>query len=281
MTHQGGRLGSTIPTEVPATLSPTHRFLSEADMLAAIARAPVVLAGRRRARRAPEVLFEFFAAEGTPDIVLLEFDADELERRDRLGLGPVLNYNAVAALLVLGAGPRSTAELAQATRVTGAHLRRTILPELVEAGWVTRPDGLWQSPVPIRPLARWIVAVEAKRRDWRRAIGQAQRYRRFANRVVVVLDASANLPSAHAALAAFGDIGLASVDAKNGRLRPVVVPPWQRATSERDRVLAGEHAYCMRGLGVSSGPVAPVFGRILLATNGEDPRISGRPSLDT
>lgn len=242
-------------------------------MLSAIARAPVALAGRRRGGRGPQVLFEFFGAEGSPDVVFLEFDEVEVARRESLGLCPVLGYRAIAILLALAERPCSVAELAAAAGVGVAYLKRSLLPELEEGGWVRREGGAWVSPHPIRPLARWILAVEAKRRDWRRATEQAERYRRFANRTVVVLDAAANLEAAQAHVEARGAVGLVSLDVEGGRLRPLVVPKWHRASRARDFVWAGEQAYDMRRRRVTSGPVPLVFGRLLVATDGRDPRL--------
>ena len=242
-------------------------------MLAAIARAPAALAGRRRAGRNPQVLFEFFGAAGTPDVVFLEFDEHELDRRDRLGLAPILNYNAIAVLIALSARPLGVRALSEAVGMTPAHLRRTILPDLEERTWLEHAGREWRSREAIRPLARWIVAVEAKRRDWRRALAQAERYRTFANRAVVVLDAAANLQPAQELAKSQMVVGLAKLDARRGRVEPLLLPPWQRASSERDYVLAGEQAYHMRRSGIPSGPVLPVFGRTLLTTNGPDPRL--------
>jgi hypothetical protein len=255
------------------TFASAPAFLAEADMLGPIARAPAALAGRRRASRNPQVLFEFFGAAGTPDVVFLEFDEHELERRDSLGLAPVLNYNAIAVLLALSTGPLDVRALSEGIGMTRAHLRRTILPDLEARAWLEHAGREWRTLERIRPLARWIVAVEAKRRDWRRAVAQAERYRSFANRAVVVLDAAANLQPVRELARSQTAVGLASLDTRRGRVEALLLPPWQRAASERDYVWAGEQAYHMRRSGVPSGPVLPVFGRTLLATNGPDPRL--------
>jgi hypothetical protein len=278
LTRSADGVGSSSQSEESSTLATTP-FLAEADMLAAIARSPMALAGRRRGGRSPDVLFEFFGAEGTPDVVFLEFDYDEVDRRDALALGPVLNFNAIAVLMTLAQGPLSVRELSEVVRLTPGHLRRAILPELEASFWVRREGRGWRSPEPIKPLARWIVAVEAKRRDWRRALVQAERYRRFANRAVAVLDASANLHHAREHAASRGAVGLARLDAKRGRVEPLLMPRWHRAASELEFIWAGEQAYQMRRSGAVSGPVLPVFGRMLLATNGPDPRVCG-PSND-
>lgn len=247
-------------------------------MLGPIARAPSALTGRRRAARQPQVLFEFFGAEGTPDVVFLEFDAAELRRRDDLALPPVRNYHEVAVLLALGHGPLTARQLAEHAGITAAYLLRAILPALLEHGWIERDGRTWSSPQPLRPLAKWIVAIEAKRRDWRRALEQAHRYRRFANRAVAVLDASVNLTAARKEAEADGRIGLASLDPERQKLEAIVLPKWHRPSNALEFVWAGEQAYLMRRAGAVSGPVLPVFGRMLVASYGADPRLAKMPT---
>jgi hypothetical protein len=266
-------VGSRIQPQDRARLASTLAFAAEADMLAAIARAPTALAGRRRGSRDPQVLFEFLGSQGTPDVVFLEFDERELVSRESLLLAPVLAYTAVAVLVALSTGALTTAELAARTRVTAPHLRRAILPSLEASSWLVRDGRRWRSPTPIRPLAKWILAVEAKRRDWRRALAQADRYRRFANRAIVVLDANANTGPALLMAESERRVGLATVDSTRGRVETLVLPPWRTASSEIEFIWAGEQAYAMHRSGAVSGPVLPVFGRYLLATQGPDPRM--------
>ena len=249
-------------------------FAAEADMLGAIAASPLPLVGRRRARRNPEVLFEFWAAQGTPDLVFLEFDQGELDRRTTLGLGPVTGYTEVAVLAALRAHPLDVWQIAERVGVTAAHLRRSVLGCLADLGWVAQgADRRWSSPEPIAPLARWILAVEAKRRDWGRALAQADRYRRFANRSVVVVDATLAPASALDRARQDGEVGLALLARSTGVIKPLHLPAWKAPRSRLEFLLAGEQALSMRNQGLRSGPIAPVFGRLLTATTGLDPRL--------
>jgi hypothetical protein len=242
-------------------------------MLASIARSPSALVGRRRGSRGPAVFFEVWAASGTPDLVMLEFDPTQIERRATLGLGAVTGYSEVAVLEALRRGPLTISELGARVAMTPAHLRRTILPALSARSWVVQStDRRWSTPEPLAPVARWIVAVEAKRRDWARALSQADRYRRFANRSVVVMDAAVAADRALARAQADGEVGLAVLARECERLTPLFLPPWRRPRSEFEFTLMGEQALSMQEVGIRSGPVLPVFGRLLVAS-GPDPRL--------
>lgn len=242
----------TVPVQDLTTLVP---FAAEADMLAAIAASPSPLVGRRRGSRDPAVFFEFWAAQGTPDLVFLEFDQAALERRAQLGLGPVSGYTEVAVLTALRGRPLNVWELAARVQVTAAHLRRSVLGPLEDLGWVVHgTDRRWASPEPIAPLARWIVAVEAKRRDWGRAFDQADRYRRFANRSIVVVDATLAPATALQRARRDGEVGLALLARSSGRIEPLHLPAWKAPRSRSEFILAGEQALSMQNAGSVLAP---------------------------
>jgi len=250
-------------------------FPTEADMLDPIARGLHAVLGSRQ-RHEPEVLFEFDVSEGVADIVALQFNGEAVARREFACLGPVVDRLSVQTLVALRNGPLALADLARAAGLSSGYLRRVVLPRLGDEGWVRKtPDRGWESPVVHRPLARWILAVEAKRRDWRTAFWQADRYRRFANRTVVILDAAANIDAARHARGQFAEIGLATVTAETGVIQALHLPGWRTASSATDFALAGERAWEMHLTGARTRSLRPVFGRQLLATGGGDPRLLG------
>lgn len=240
-------------------------FASEAQMLEPISRRLAVVAGRRRAERLPEILYEFHGPQGIADMVALELDQDALEARDRLVLQPVTGYSAAICLWALRKHPLETSAIAGRVRMSSGHLGRVVLPGLAEAGWVERQGSMWRATGPVVPLAHWIVAVEAKRSDWRRALDQAAHYRRYANRSIAVLDAAVDLSRAEAHARADGRIGLARISCDGDRLSPVHIPRWQPPFSQAEFFLAGERSWDMIRTGVRSGPTFSVFGRVLSA----------------
>ena len=241
-------------------------------MLGPISQRVRAMVGRRRADRGPAVLFEFVVLDGVADIVMLELDSRLVEQRESWGLTPVIDEGSVRLLAALRTGPRPASALALEVGMSRRVVSQVVLPRLALAGWVQRgPDRSWTSARAYQPLARWIVAIEAKRREWRHAVWQARRYRRFANRSIAVLDASTNLTSATEAIRTQTQVGLARLDS-GGRMETLHLPPWGPPYSEVEFALAGERAWAMTREGRASGSLAPVFGRMLLATRGADPR---------
>lgn len=253
---------------LPAAPSP---FPTEADMLAPISKHVAAVVGRRRAGREPSVLFEFSVLDGVADLVALELDHQLMRQRDQLGLLPVVDQTCVRALVALRDGPESASALALKTGVSRPVLSRSVLPRLAAAGWVHRESRhLWRGRC-YEPLARWIVAIEVKRRDWRHAVWQARRYRRFANRSVAVLDASVDLHGATRAISSQTQVGLAALN-QRGRVEALHLPPWAAPYSQVEFALAGERAWAMVLEDRRSGPIPLVFGRLNSTIRGDDPR---------
>jgi len=249
----------------------TAAFASEADMLAPIAEGLSRSLWRRRPR--PEVLFEFDVSSGVADIVGVEFDSSAVVRRDFVDLGPVVEALAVRTLVALRSGTMDTARLAEAVGASPEHLRRNVLPDLIDQEWVAKGrTGEWEAVIRHQTVIRRAIAVEAKLKDWRTALWQASRHRRFANLTVVVLDASTRTDAALAAVRHFRDVGLATVAADSGTVELLHLPGWRVPMSVSDFALAGERAWEMRRTGRVTRTVAPVFGRDLRATRGADPR---------
>lgn len=70
------------------------------------------------------------------------------------------------------------------------------LNEYKRAGFLEHDgDGTFHVINEYRSVAQTVVAIEAKLRDWRKAISQAQRYSRFSDFVFVLLDASRSKPA--------------------------------------------------------------------------------------
>jgi len=249
----------------------TAAFASEADMLAPIAEGLSRSLWRRHPR--PDVLFEFDVSSGVADIVGVEFDSSAIIRRDFVDLAPVVQGVAVRTLVALRPGPMDTARLADAVAASPTHLRRSVLPTLIDTGWVARsPTGEWEALIQHQTVIRRAIAVEAKLKDWRTALWQANRHRRFANLTVVVLDATTRTDAALAAVRHFEDVGLATIAADNGSFELLHLPGWQLPISISDFALAGERAWDMHRLGRVTRSAAPVFGRDLRAMRGVDPR---------
>lgn len=250
------------------------RYGSEADMLAPLAeQASLLLPGAR-------VIFEVPSTAGVPDLVLL--DVDETAVAMRVGLAPLTGPVDVRVLLALelSGRPMSLAALADAAMVSTPHLRRVVLPRLVDGGHLEPASSAWQATYTWRSLARKIITVEAKLRDWRRGLAQASRHTAVADEAWLVLDAhTSHAAQSHADWFDAYDVGLASLSVA-GDLSVLRSPRVNRARQPHRELLV-ERAMGLYLQGSVSGPVPRVFGEVLLATRGDDPRLRGAAADST
>lgn len=227
-----------------------------------------------------ETFLEVPLAAGVPDLVIVAFDDTTITERRVANLAPVVDVAHARTLATLTRGTNRLDDLAQEAGVSAPHLRRSVLPALVTAGWIepltprTRHIVLTHA---YRPVVRWAVTVEAKRSAWAYAAAQAQRHLAAADRAFVALDAAharrALLAADH--LAATG-IGIATVTAPATVAEPAAVdvvsyphprrphlPKRHRTPDPAAKGLLGERVWQLRLAGLRSGPTYPVFGQDL------------------
>lgn len=220
------------------------------------------LLGTRRADSACEVFYEVAAATGVPDMLVVRFDDQAVGQRQRAGCGAIVGASAASAMSTLLEQPHTSEDLARAVGVSLGHLRGAVLPALADSGAVVRHGDLWTAAAEVRPLVQWIVAVEAKRRDWRSALKQSRRYSRFANLSFMALDAgSAAVALRHAADIASMGVGVVTVEALTGNVRVCRRPRWRAAQVRWEAFLVGERLWALASEGRRSGPRFDVFGR--------------------
>ncbi|MGB5953559.1 MAG: hypothetical protein WBG57_13715 [Ornithinimicrobium sp.] len=225
----------------------------------------------------PQVFFEVPLAAGVPDMVVVAFDNEVARRRLAAGLSPVVDAVAVRALVALGADVQDVRDLATRAGVSPGHLSRRVLPGLVSTGWVELGAG---GVVNVRhayePVVSWAVSVEAKRREWAKAVGQAHRHLPSADRVFVALDSAyAGRAVENATYLAGTGVGVVTVNAspvapsaavdvvtlpKPNRPR---LPRGHRGTNPAAKALLGERAWDLELAGRRTGPTYPVYGRNL------------------
>lgn len=207
-------------------------------------------------------------AAGVPDVVFVSWDEDVVADRQRHRLGPVLEMTKVRALAHLNRGPAALRDLGVAAGISRAHVQRSIVPQLVDAGWVhLNEDGLVEFSDGVTYLApvRSLVTVETKLRDWRRALHQAYGHAQGADSSFIALDASRAAAGLRYAeeFAALG-VGFATVDAATGTVdivsKPTAARPRRRPA---EFLLAAERVWNLRLQGRDTGDVGHVFGRDL------------------
>lgn len=114
------------------------RFERELDMHAPIAKIARQLSlGLPGERSSPaHVLFEVPAAAGIPDVIRVTFNRGRLHNRVEHAMGPVIDLTELRTLVATSRGPATLAQASVTVGVTPQHLRRTIVPKLVESGWL-------------------------------------------------------------------------------------------------------------------------------------------------
>lgn len=122
---------------------------------------------------------------GIADIVV----SDVKHYQDRSSsIGETLNGNDVNVLdLIQNSGGAATEEIISATGCSKKSIQ-TSLKRLIERGYLQESGGAYQLNKHYTMVFRNNYAIEAKLKDWKRALKQAYRYRWFAEYAFVVLD---------------------------------------------------------------------------------------------
>lgn len=211
---------------------------------------------------AVEVFSEVPAVQGVPDLAAVRFDWEAVARRQRAGVRPLATETEVRAVAALQQGVLTTFDLASRLRMTHDYVRRAVVPLLVQQGWAFTDEN----EVGLRSEAVWVprrvVTVEAKLRDWQRAITQARRQLRSADAAYIALDSMAcrNIEGDLGRISASG-VGVISVKAETGACRVLARP---RKISTRatfnGRMLVAERCLEMWTRGEREGQIHPVFG---------------------
>lgn len=221
------------------------------------------------------VLFEVACAAGVPDVVLLDLDTDAIAAR--AGTAMLTEPVDVRIMLTMQGSPAlpvTVQDLAAAVRVSPDHLRRRVLPRLHAGGHLEQTEGgQWQGCYRFRSLARRVVTIEAKLRDWRGGLGQAARHTAVADEAWLVLGSSGSAAVARADWFTTYGVGLALLST-DGDLTKVARPNVNRSRQPHRELLV-ERAVGLHVRGKVSGPLPRVFGSVLVASTGDDPRLAG------
>jgi len=245
-----------------ALASPSVQFRYESEMIPALRSALPEVAFGHRFRSEVEVFTEVPAVHGRPDVVGVRFDAAALHVRMLAGVVPLSGDAEVRAVHTLGRGGAEIGEIAARISMSRDYVRRAVVPLLSDLGWIVRDADR----VVRRPEAQWagrrIVTVEAKLRDWRRALAQARRQKHSADAAYIALDALSSARLApYAQQIADGGIGVLTVHSDSGRVEILARPAGSsRHATAVGRTLLAERALEMMNRGTREGQISPVFG---------------------
>ncbi|MEU3346271.1 hypothetical protein ABZ723_15050 [Streptomyces sp. NPDC006700] len=172
----------------------------------------------------------------------------------------------------------TTSEIATNTLTSTSHLTQQLMPMLIEYGWVERVGrGHWKVRHAYQCPTTSIYAIEVKRSDWQRALGQATPHTKFANKTFLAMD-EARLPKAkETLLGALGHAGVGLLSLSADRLKDpleIIANPSRRSPKSTERFVVAERLLAVRGSGGNSGFWGHVFGKLITTSSGDDPRKS-------
>lgn len=255
-------------------------FEREADMLAVIDAHHRKIANSRRI----SVYFEVQTLQGIADVLLVDIDEQALEDRMRLNATPLFDLTAASVIHSLS-GMRnlkgSVQDIAEFLGADPGHLRRVVLPRLQDAAWINQEkSGIWALNQPYRDPVRRMIAIEAKREGWRRALTQAASHVEFADATYVALDGSRKMdvPALEGAFSLAG-VGLLTVHANHStvsnpnasQIKRVILPARKRRRNAI-RTAVAERVLALHQSGIRSGHVQHVFGKMVTSQWNNDPR---------
>lgn len=253
-------------------------FTREADMLEPLlAGIPALTPGGMG-----EPFFEVQTLRGVVDLLFARINKQIVRTRSERQLPALIELPAVAVMLALtelGAiedtGDQAHASaIAPRSSVSVGHLRRTVLPKLVESGWVRSEGRGWVACQAYQVPVSAMTAVEIKRGDWRRALSQAIAHREFAATYVALDRGRFTRPGPAVQAFEYTGVGLLTVDADDAVATRVerIVPTRRARRQLLSKAVVAERVVALIESGRRSGDVPPVFGRFLTTTSGTDPR---------
>ncbi|HYC85365.1 MAG TPA: hypothetical protein VEB86_09095 [Chryseosolibacter sp.] len=176
------------------------------------------------------ILQEANLGHGVPDLILAKYDSSTgiLCRSQRL------NYKDLAVYTIIGKQEAGIdfETLKDKTKLSNSGLRK-ILTTLETEGMIVDNEGDYTITSDSDNLGVEVVAIEAKLKNWKRALKQAYRYKWFASYSYVFLDEQFIQPAVkNKSLFKSYNVGLASVN-RDGvidvKLRPQRVKPYDDA----------------------------------------------------
>jgi hypothetical protein len=237
----------------PSPSAPTGSSMSAPPFAAEVELAPAVREWLRSLPSVSHVVDEIDAGAGIADLVGAH--APSPASLDR----PVIGDPVAVQVLELLQTPTAESYLRTWAPHGWSGLKQRVLTRGLDEGWLTCEAGNDPTYAAARPVAdpfAHLIAVELKLRDWRRGIGQAGRYRLWAEETFVALPAArlSSLVLAEATrnrvgvLAVHGTLGHATVEVAAAAETCEPLQP-QRRRWAAEQVLGALHSPSLRTAG--------------------------------
>jgi hypothetical protein len=246
------------------TISASPAFRYESDLVAVVQGRLATAVFAPSVMGSVETFTEVPARLGVPDVSAIRYDWDVVASRAEGGVRPLATEPTVRASLLLRRRSLDVGQLAEAMRMSKSHVQRVVVEDMRELGWLQENAGTkLRLKKGAQHAGQRVVTVEAKLRDWKKALGQARRQRSSADHTYIALDShtAGRLTSDLPALARQG-IGLIAVDPETSSMRIVLrsKSPLTRGPSIVGRTLMAERGLGLIADGRRAGQVYPVFG---------------------
>jgi len=185
------------------------------------------------------LVHEFDSYFGVADVVLGTFKSGVGQRRSRDPINP----NWIAPLASMKRGTKLSIENFCQSFGLSKNSAVKRLDEYEHAGFLQRrEDNIFHVVKEYEPVADLVISVEAKLKDWRKALTQAQRYKRFSDFAFVLLDGTRTSAAiANLEMFKFHNIGLVSLT--ENKLQFHFVPQQNERKKNENYLRINEVAY--------------------------------------
>lgn len=183
---------------------------------------------------------EVGATHGIADVVFYNYDDEAVAKRERMQIAPIESQDVLKTLLLIKNKRKLTfTYLVETLPFSEQKLKRDILGYLEETGIVTREKDYYMVDYQYDIGLKKSVAIEAKVRDWKRGLYQAQRYRWFAEAsYLAIYEDYITQPQKNLNLFEFYNVGLLSVG--NNGVDVLYSPKSQKPESVYQKALTYE-----------------------------------------
>ena len=131
-----------------------------------------------------KVLEEVNLGFGVADVVISKIKTNISSNARSLNYFDIIIYKIIESK-----GESSFEKIKEITRATDSTIRKSIL-KLMKNSYVSNRDSLFQISKKYKEVVVDSIAIEAKLKNWRRALDQAYRYKWFSSKSFVVLDSN-------------------------------------------------------------------------------------------
>jgi hypothetical protein len=185
--------------------------------------------------RKSKIYEELNLGYGIPDVVVVQYNSKYKKRKE------FLNYFDISILsLINKKGDTSVEEIIFLTQSREKKIYSS-LAVLESEELIIMRDGKYSSHKKYSEVLEGCIAIEAKLKNWKRALEQAYRYKWFSNKSFVILPEE-NINPALKNLDLFKKygVGLASINEKN-EIQPHYTPNYTEPYSKKMHTLLSEH----------------------------------------